>query len=224
MSGNSSRGCVGHLISRAKTTLRRECPNRQRLPSCLGGVLMMGVGVGSRASPPSCTTIRTGSGRPRWSRQPGRPAASGTSSACSAPSASGRCARAGAADRCASSRRRGSWWRRWGAGGALWVWPSLIFLPPGWRHRTDHRIVEYELLGSLLATRVFDAAPQSSPDCFILRFRSDRKDRHAAFAYIASLLLWRRNTQALHLRGFRRFATVSMVRSTRRHQEPGPGG
>jgi hypothetical protein len=114
MSGNSSRGCVGHLISRAKTTLRRECPNRQRLPSRLGGVLMMGVGVGSRASPPSCTTIRTGSGRPRWSRQPGRPAASGTSSACSGPSANGRCARAGVGGQFGSSRRRGSWSRRWG--------------------------------------------------------------------------------------------------------------
>jgi hypothetical protein len=41
---------------------------------------------------------------------------------------------------------------------------------------------------------------------------------------IASLLLWRRNTQALHLRGFRPFATVSMVRNTPRHQEPGFGG
>ena len=61
--------------------------------------------------PPSCRRSARCARRPR---QPGRLAASGTSSACSARSASGRCGRAGAAGRCASSRRRGSWWRRWG--------------------------------------------------------------------------------------------------------------
>jgi hypothetical protein len=41
-------------------------------------------------------------------------AASGTSWGCSARSASGRYGRAGADGRYGLSRRRGSWWRRWG--------------------------------------------------------------------------------------------------------------
>ena len=48
-------------------------------------------------------------------------AASGTSSGCSARSANGRCGRAGAAGRCGSSRRRGSWWRRWGC-----LWGAMV--------------------------------------------------------------------------------------------------
>ena len=72
---------------------------------------------------------RRGTGRARRPRQPGRFSASGTSSGCSARSASGRCGRAGAAGRCASSRRRGSWWRRWGCwrGIMAMLGPRCIF-------------------------------------------------------------------------------------------------
>ncbi len=77
-----------------------------------------------------------------WMRSAGsaaRPAAaSGTLSACSARSANGRCGRAGVGGRCGWSRRRGSWWRRWGC------WQGImgmkLMLPQDGRKRSSANV------------------------------------------------------------------------------------